>query len=147
MREFVKTFEAIDYDKILTFLKRVSTLDIIDEDVMKRCVFVQRGEEVVGMVSYEVFEKTGMIRYFVYDQTVTPELIINLFFRLYYEAKEAGVAQLVAIAATEYACHLFEMLGFMKTNNACSADLFDVNQADVSVLSIDLVSGVVYDEQ
>ena len=146
MQELVKTYEVNDHDNIITFLNGVTTLESIDERVLKHGVYLHRHNEIIGMVSYEIFDQVGMIRYFIYNQTVTAELIINLFFRLYYEAKEAGIRQLVSVATTNHAKHLFEMLGFIKTTNTGLTDSLNVSNKDVSVMVIDLASSIVYED-
>ena len=143
MGENVKAYDVMDYERLRAFLKRVTTLDEIDERVLKCCSFIERNEQIIAMVSYEMFDDIGMVRYFIYDQTVTAELIINMFFSLYYEAKEGGVKQLVAVASTQDACQLFEMLGFSLSTNTKLRDGLNIDNDDVSILSIDLVSAVI----
>ncbi len=147
MQEIVKTYEVINHEEIVQFLKGVTTLNCIDDNLLKHGVYLYRADELIGMVSYELFDKVGMIRYFIFNQTVTSELIINLFFRLYYEAKEAGVKQLVSVATTDYASQLFELLGFTKTTDPSLVDGITVNKEGVSIVSIDLEKSVSYDAQ
>ncbi|HAX73915.1 MAG TPA: hypothetical protein DCY20_10370 [Firmicutes bacterium] len=139
MHEVVKRYEVEDEAVVIEFLKKVTTLDQVNMDIVNHSVLAMRFNEVIGMVSYEPFDEVGIIRYFVYDKTVTPDLIVNLFFELYAKAKGREIKQLVAMATNQYATHLFEMLGFCEHQQQLDLKLSDISDSEnVSVLSIQL---------
>ena len=41
---------------------------------------LSRDHRIDAMVSFEIFDQIGMLRYFIYDQNVVPELLVNMFF-------------------------------------------------------------------
>ena len=86
------------------------------------------------MVSYEKFDGLGIIRYFIYNHQINPDLLVNMFFELYASAKAAGINQLISMANQLYAYQLFELLGFIevkKPTNLGESDLFKDDQMRV----------------
>ena len=110
----VKRYEAADYDHVLDFMKRVTTLETVNDEIIEQSILIKESDKVTGMVSFESFDQIGMIRYFIYDQHIVPDLLVNMFFELYRCAKEKEINQLVAIASHPYARQLFEVLGFVE---------------------------------
>ncbi|MGL4374050.1 MAG: hypothetical protein ACRCS6_09725 [Turicibacter sp.] len=139
MHELIKPYVPEDYNDVVTFLKQVTTLDHVNVDIIAQSILIRREQKLIGMVSYEPFGEVGIIRYFIYDKTVTPELIVNLFFELYKKANQKGVNQLIAVATHQYACHLFEMLGFVETKQPLQLEISELMDRDnVHILSIKL---------
>ena len=109
----VKRYEAIDYDLVLEFMKKVTTLETVNPQIIEQSILIKQFDKVSGMVSFEAFDQVGIIRYFIYDQNIVPDLLVNMFFELYRSAKEKEINQLVAITSHPYARQLFNLFFFI----------------------------------
>lgn len=133
----VKRYEAADYDHVLDFMKRVTTLETVNDEIIEQSILIKESDKVTGMVSFESFDQIGMIRYFIYDQHIVPDLLVNMFFELYRCAKEKEINQLVAIASHPYARQLFEVLGFVEIKKTTDISVPDLlKDEEVQLMSI-----------
>lgn len=133
----VKRYEAADYDHVLDFMKRVTTLETVNDEIIEQSILIKESDKVTGMVSFESFDQIGMIRYFIYDQHIVPDLLVNMFFELYRCAKEKEINQLVAIASHPYARQLFEVLGFVEIKKTTDINVPDLlKDEEVQLMSI-----------
>ena len=133
----VKRYEAADYDHVLDFMKRVTTLETVNDEIIEQSILIKESDKVNGMVSFESFDQIGMIRYFIYDQHIVPDLLVNMFFELYRCAKEKEINQLVAIASHPYARQLFEVLGFVEIKKTTDINVPDLlKDEEVQLMSI-----------
>ena len=133
----VKRYEAPDYDHVLDFMKRVTTLETVNDEIIEQSILIKESDKVTGMVSFESFDQIGMIRYFIYDQHIVPDLLVNMFFELYRCAKEKEINQLVAIASHPYARQLFEVLGFVEIKKTTDINVPDLlKDEEVQLMSI-----------
>lgn len=133
----VKRYEASDYNQVIEFIQRVSNVKTINQEIIEKSILIKKDNEIDAMVSFEIFDQIGMLRYFIYNQNVVPELLVNMFFELYKSAKEKQINQLVAIAPHTYACQLFELLGFTEIKKKNHLELPDLLKSDdVQVMSI-----------
>ncbi len=133
----VKRYEAADYDHVLDFMKRVTTLETVNDGIIEQSILIKESDKVTGMVSFESFDQIGMIRYFIYDQHIVPDLLVNMFFELYRCAKEKEINQLVAIASHPYARQLFEVLGFVEIKKTTDINVPDLlKDEEVQLMSI-----------
>jgi len=131
----VKKYQESDQEAILAFMSEVIDTNEIDLRIVKNACIVFEEDQVVGMVSYEDVDDIGVIRYFIYNHYSLPDLLVNMFFSLYAEAKTSGIKRLVALVANPYAYQLFELLGFNEvTYNEDISHLFE--QENASVMSI-----------
>ncbi len=62
----VKRYEATDYEHVLDFIKRVTTLETVNNEIIEQSILIKESDKVAGMVSFEAFDQIGMIRYFIY---------------------------------------------------------------------------------
>lgn len=133
----VKRYEATDYDHVLEFMKRVTTLETVNDEIIEQSILIKESNKVTGMVSFESFDQIGMIRYFIYDQHIVPDLLVNMFFELYRCAKEKEINQLVAIASHPYARQLFEVLGFVEMKKTADINVPELlKDEEVQLMSI-----------
>ena len=93
----VKRYEAIDYDLVLEFMKKVTTLETVNPQIIEQSILIKQFDKVSGMVSFEAFDQVGIIRYFIYDQNIVPDLLVNMFFELYRSAKEKEINIIKAV--------------------------------------------------
>lgn len=97
----VKRYTSEDYDLVCEFVKRASGIETVNEEIIAHSVLIKNDEEVTGMVSYEKFDGLGIIRYFIYNHQINPDLLVNMFFELYASAKAAGIIRiLIAVSFT-----------------------------------------------
>lgn len=135
----VKRYEATDYDLVLEFMKKVTTLETVNPQIVEQSILIKQFDKVSGMVSFEAFDQIGIIRYFIYDQHIVPDLLVNMFFELYRSAKEKEINQLVAIASHPYARQLFELLGFVEMKKTTHLNVPELLKSeDVQLMSIKL---------
>jgi len=135
----VKRYEEKDLDSVVKFIKEIAGVDKVDEEIVKNSVLIVNDQKVSGMVSFEKHASSGVIRYFVYDQFTNPELIVNMFFELYANAKEKGVNQLIAMASNSYAYQLFELLGFIEIKKSAEIKISNLpDDESTSIMSIKL---------
>lgn len=120
VNELVKRYTDEDYDVVYEFMKKASGIETVNEEIMNHSILIKKEEDIMGMVSYERFETLGIIRYFIYNHLVNPDLLVNMFFELYASAKAAGINQLVTMVKQPYACQLFELLGFIEIKRDAS---------------------------
>ncbi len=133
----VRGYMEKDYEAVINFMNRVTTLEAINQDLILNSVLIRKGNEIIGMVSFEQFNEIGIIRYFIYDHQVSPDLIVNMFFELYSKSKNCGVNQLISIVTHQYAIQLFELLGFIEIKKPSDLAVTEFLQADnVRVMSI-----------
>ena len=76
----VKRYEAIDYDLVLEFMKKVTTLETVNPQIIEQSILIKQFDKVSGMVSFEAFDQVGIIRYFIYDQNIVPDFISEYVF-------------------------------------------------------------------
>lgn len=67
----VKRYEAIDYDLVLEFMKKVTTLETVNPQIIEQSILIKQFDKVSGMVSFEAFDQVGIIRYFILFMTKT----------------------------------------------------------------------------
>lgn len=133
----VKRYEAADYNHVLDFMKRVTTLETVNDEIIEQSILIKDSDKVTGMVSFESFDQIGMIRYFIYDQHIVPDLLVNMFFELYRCAKEKKINQLIAIASNPYARQLFEVLGFVEIKKTTDINVPELlKDEEVQLMSI-----------
>lgn len=77
--KIVKRYEKIDYDRVMEFINRVQKVETVNLPVIEQSILIKDENQVWGMVSFEEFEKIGVIRYFIYEQQVAPDLLVNMF--------------------------------------------------------------------
>lgn len=135
----VTRYTIEDYDAVCKFVKRASGVEAVNEEIIAHSILIKNDKDVIGMVSYEKFDTLGIIRYFIYNHQINPDLLVNMFFELYASAKAAGVDQLISMANQPYACQLFELLGFVEVKkpvNQEDSDLFKDHQTRVMSIKL-----------
>lgn len=126
VNELVKHYTDEDYDVVYEFMKKASGIETVNEEIMNHSILIKKEKDVMGMVSYERFEQLGVIRYFIYNHQVNPDLLVNMFFELYASAKAAGINQLVTMVRQPYAYQLFELLGFIEIKRDDSTEKLEL---------------------
>lgn len=105
---------SVDQDnkeKVLNFLREISLIHEINEDVIMNGEFVY-DEDIIGLLSFEEFNKLGLIRYFIFRKVVGEEIILELFKKIIAKAKTRGINSLVTLVVKKDAIDIFKSLGF-----------------------------------
>lgn len=112
----VITIDEYDYEKVEKFLKTIDGIKI-DLNVIKNAsVLVDDNEEIVGLISFEVFGSNGLIRYFVFKKIIDEESLETLFLNLVKKAKEKKIKRLFSFVHNASTNPIFEFLGFGPIN-------------------------------
>lgn len=102
-------------DKVYSFLKSLNIIKDLNEEVVLNGEYVFL-DEIIGFLSFEKFNKIGLIRYFVFKKVVDQELIKDLFNKICIKAKAKNIDTLITLVVKEEAINVFKDLGFNITN-------------------------------
>lgn len=99
---------------VLTFIKRIPTIEIIEEDVLENIVLIRDEKEVLGIISYEIYLDKGLIRYFIFQKDVAYEELEKLFKTMKEKAKNDEIKHLITVIEEKELVTFFNKLGFKK---------------------------------
>lgn len=99
---------------VLTFIKRIPTIEIIEEDILENIVLIRDEKEVLGIISYENYLDKGLIRYFIFQKDVAYEELEILFKTMKEKAKYYGIKCLITVIEERELVTFFNKLGFKK---------------------------------
>lgn len=117
MEYTVEVYNPDMYSKILNFLSAINSLKKVEEAIIENAIIVKdQKESICGMISYEVFRKNALIRYFIFDSHLSNETIDEMFSKLYVKAKENDIKQIFSIISNDEVRELFEELGFVEVD-------------------------------
>lgn len=103
--------------KVKDFLKRIPSIKEIEEAVLDNASVLFDQDKIMGILSFEVFENRGLVRYFIFQKTIKDEDIKTLFHECLEKAKEHQLIELLAIALKKEIQEVFKSLGFQIINN------------------------------
>lgn len=112
----IREYAVDDYDRVMAFLERVTTLSHIEEELFENSILIERDGRIVGMISYENFRGRALIRYFIFDKDVQEEEIVTMYGRFFQKLKERGIRQIFVIISKDIVAELFSDLGFVEFN-------------------------------
>ena len=136
----VEEYTQEDASKIIDFIRKIQPAAEPDKQILSRSVLIKDNEDIVGMVSYESHDDMGIIRYFLYNASITrTDIVVGMFFELYKKARENGVKRLIARVTNREVGVLFEMLGFVRVTND-GTNLAGITGDDVKIMLINLES-------
>lgn len=99
---------------VLTFIKRIPTIEVIEEDVLGNIVLIRDEKEVLGIISYENYLDKGLIRYFIFQKDVAYEELEKLFKTMKEKAKNDEIKHLITVIEERELVTFFNKLGFKK---------------------------------
>lgn len=99
---------------VLTFIKRIPTIEIIEEDILENIVLIRDEKEVLGIISYENYLDKGLIRYFIFQKDVAYEELEKLFKTMKEKAKNDEIKHLITVIEERELVMFFNKLGFKK---------------------------------
>ena len=101
---------------VAEFLKEVSLIGDINEEALMNGEFVY-DKQIIGTLSFEEFNDNALIRYFIFRQLITDDLIMELFEKIVNKAKKKAVKHLIAIVVKKEARIIFKHIGFYEIEN------------------------------
>lgn len=101
---------------VAEFLKEVSLIGDINEEALMNGEFVY-DKQIIGTLSFEEFNDNALIRYFIFRQSITDDLIMELFEKIVNKAKKKSVKHLIAIVVKKEARIIFKHIGFYEIEN------------------------------
>lgn len=129
-------------DDVIDFLKEVSLVSDINEDVLLNGEVVFDGQ-IIGLLSFEEFCSVGLIRYFIFRKSVTNDLIKKLFNKIVSKAKNKNIDLLITLVVKKEARLIFKSIGFNEiSNDDVYIDEININETkfkDAIVLKYDII--------
>ena len=126
---------------VAEFLKEVSLIGDINEEALMNGEFVY-DKQIIGTLSFEEFNDNALIRYFIFRQSITDDLIMELFEKIVNKAKKKAVKHLIAIVVKKEARIIFKHIGFYEIENndvyIDEVNLNDTKYKDAVVLKYDI---------
>jgi len=108
----IENYSNDNKDKIISFLSSVPSISSLDEKILVNSSVITENLKVIGSMSFEEFDKNGLIRYFVFKRSIPNELLVNMLNNVIDTAKNKNINRLVCIVDNEQIRSLFLELGF-----------------------------------
>lgn len=109
---YVKLYDPKDYDKVMNFLHGVHALKEIEEELFNNAVIIVNNDEVVGMITYELFRQKALIRYFIFDKDIEEKYLIDMYEKFFQNLQEKNIGKVFVIINNENVKQMFIDLGF-----------------------------------
>ena len=107
---------ADKYTDVEKFLKTIPGIKL-DVEVIMNASLLMKDDEIVGIISFECFGRTGLIRYFIFKQLIDEKTLQLLFNNLISTASSKGITKIIAFVANTDTIPIFEFLGFTKAES------------------------------
>ncbi len=108
----IENYSNDNKDRIISFLSSVPSISSLDEKILVNSSVITENLKVIGSMSFEEFDKNGLIRYFVFKRSIPNELLVNMLNNVIDTAKNKNINRLVCIVDNEQIRTLFLELGF-----------------------------------
>lgn len=105
--------DETNYSDAYNFLKSVPSISSIEDSILKNGVIVTDNDKVIGSVSLEMYDRIGLIRYFVFKKNLSNSVLSMLMEELEVNAKKQGICKLVCVADNYQIEELFYELNFL----------------------------------
>ncbi len=96
------------------FLKGIPSIKEVNDDIIKNSVVIWKDSNIVGNISIELYDKIGLIRYFVFRKSIKENFLQEMINVLVLKAKDLNVNKLICIADNLDVENLFLGLYFVK---------------------------------
>lgn len=96
---------------VINFLNELAVINDINYEVVQNGEFVLE-DKIIGLLSFEQFNKKGLIRYFIFKKVVPSALILTLFDKIVEKAKIKSIDALITMVVKKEAIEIFKELGF-----------------------------------
>ncbi|QVK18120.1 hypothetical protein KHQ81_15045 [Mycoplasmatota bacterium] len=111
-KKVVKIYEPNDYEQVMDFLQGVHTLGEIEEDLFENAVIIVSDEEIVGMITFEMFRNKALIRYFIFDRDVEEIYLVEMYEKFFENLKQKNMNKVFVIINNDNIMQMFINLGF-----------------------------------
>lgn len=108
----VKMYDPSDYDKVVQFLQGVHTLNEIEDDLFGNAVIILCNDEIVGMITFEMFRNKALIRYFIFEKDVEEEYLFEMYDKFFGNLKARDMNRVFVIINNDNIKEMFFDLGF-----------------------------------
>ncbi len=108
----VKVYEPSDYELVMDFLQGVHTLGEIEEDLFENAVIILSENEIVGMITFEMFRNKALIRYFIFDKDVEESYLVEMYEKFFGNLKKHNMNRVFVIINNDNIKQMFINLGF-----------------------------------
>lgn len=122
----IRSVNDDNLDSVISFLEKLLVIKDINKTVVLNGELVFE-DEVIGFLSFEEFNRIGLVRYFVFKKIVPKSVITELFLKVANKAKEKGIDVLITMVVKDEAIHIFKDLGF---------ELVDINDVYIDEVNI-----------
>lgn len=113
----VKIYESSDYEKVIEFLKSVNSINEIEDELFENAIIILNDEEeVVGMITFEMFRNKALIRYFIFDKEVEEQYLIEMYQKFFENLKNKDINRVFVIINDDNIKQMFNDLGFKEYN-------------------------------
>lgn len=114
----VINIDEYELDKVETFLKAIEGIKIDNNVINNASVLLDDQNEIIGLISFEVFGSNGLIRYFVFKKVINEQSLEKLFLNLVSKAKNKHVNKLFSFVHNDTTTPIFDFLGFVRIDKA-----------------------------
>jgi|GEM_PF-702554 len=108
----IKQYESKDYEKVMTFLQSIDGLQEIEEELFPKAILIEAKDEILGMITYEMFRKKTLIRYFIFEKDLAHELILQMYEMFFANLRKQNIKEVYAIVTNPNLSEIFTHLGF-----------------------------------
>lgn len=108
----IKQYESKDYEKVMTFLQSIDGLQEIEEELFPKAILIEAKDEILGMITYEMFRKKALIRYFIFEKDLAHELILQMYEMFFANLRKQNIKEVYAIVTNPNLSEIFTHLGF-----------------------------------
>jgi N-acetylglutamate synthase-like GNAT family acetyltransferase len=104
-------------ENVKDFLAKLPSIKNIDDQVMENASILLDENRIMGLLSFEVFENRGLIRYFIFQKQISEDDIVRLFNDVLKNASSQNINELIAIAIKKDVRDVFNSLGFTEIDH------------------------------
>lgn len=97
---------------IRQFIKRIPSIEEIEEDLLDKMIVLRENENIKGIISYERYLNKGLIRYFIFQKDIPFDDLKKMVFQMIENAKKENVELLLSVVDQKELVNFFENLGF-----------------------------------
>lgn len=108
----IESYSNDNKERIISFLSSVPSICSLDEEILVNSSVIVDGAKVIGSMSFEEFDKSALIRYFVFKRSIPNDMLVKMLDDVINTAIKKGINKLVCIVDNEQIKSLFIELGF-----------------------------------
>lgn len=101
-----------NFKRVHDFLSGVSSIESVDDNILKNAVIALDNDKIVGCISFEEYDRIGLIRYFIFKKILSNDFLDELLEKLMINANSLKLKKIVCVADGEQIEELFLSLGF-----------------------------------